>query len=69
MILYHIFLFSYLNVEFLLEGWGEVCGHLSNGVAGSVADPRVLMAGEKKNNLITVQRFSCSEHESSNRVL
>ena len=29
-------------MEFLLEGRGEVCGHLSNSVAGSVADPRVL---------------------------
>lgn len=29
-------------MEFLLEGWGEVCGHLSNGIAGGVADPWVL---------------------------
>lgn len=33
---------TYLVVEFLLEGGGEICGHLSNGVAGGVADPRVL---------------------------
>lgn len=33
---------GYLIVEFLLEGWGEVCGHLSNSVAGSIAYPWVL---------------------------
>lgn len=33
---------AYLLVELLLEGGGKICGHLSNGIAGGVADPRVL---------------------------
>lgn len=33
---------TYLVVEFLLEGGGEICGHLSNSIAGGVTDPRVL---------------------------
>lgn len=33
---------TYLVVEFLLEGGSEISGHLSNGIAGRVADPGVL---------------------------
>lgn len=31
-----------LIVEFFLEGWGKIRGHLSNSVAGSITDPWVL---------------------------
>lgn len=41
---------NYFIVEFLLEGWGKVSGHLSNSVAGSVAHPRMLRKGKKKPN-------------------
>ena len=42
-------------MEFLLEGWGKVCGHLPDGVTGSVADSGMLAerhtAGKSSTNM------------------
>lgn len=37
-------------MEFLLEGGGKVCGHLSNSIAGGIPHPWVL--GRKKEQMI-----------------
>lgn len=33
---------THLIMKFFLEGWGKVCGHLPNGIAGGITDPWVL---------------------------
>lgn len=38
----HTLHFTHFVVELLLEGGCKVCGHLSDGVTGGVADPGVL---------------------------
>jgi hypothetical protein len=40
----------YLIVEFLLEGGGEIGGHLSDGVACSITDSGVLEKRQMVNN-------------------
>ena len=46
-----------LIMEFFLEGWSKVCGHLSDSVAGSIADPRVL----DRTNLLFTKCTFCSK--------
>ncbi len=41
-------------MEFLLEGGGEVCGHLSNSVAGGITNPGVLQGFGMRLGLVSV---------------
>ncbi len=48
---------GYLVVVLLLEGGGEVCGHLSDSVTGGVSNPGVLQGVGMRLGLASVLVF------------